>query len=475
MSYLAFRIGTKILRVSAPLLLILALSFAPIGVSSATAKSWVGLGTFLTFLVAFLAYVRFRSRCVLLPGIVVWIGLAAWLGTSFLNVNPTPYIFGLIPIPFLVLLLPKVWTYFTPPGAKSGDKCLRHVMRDDGFCDTCGVRLSAPRAIENFGPWGLVAVAAVTVLLLFASVPALAFVGGVPYNAVFTPHGVSHSVIDATPSGWQENSTTLQEFPGQDLYGVVNVYVPLAHPETKNYTVYFEVASILSYSTSLPVSSAPIGSAVVGWTWIRSEPVQIGPYQGHITTYTTSHDVMLSYQGKTQMLFMNNGTFDEYYVGLGFVRVFKNSNITADTTQFLGDIQTLWLPTFKVESSYSDWTGFLSETYDGAVSSSPFLLLVSSLGVMAWLSAQAWRRDERLDRFLTLSSVQSRDSWAIITRLFGRKNHTGTSLDLTNDGMLDQSGGSPSVVLKELEQRRLVTRRLIEEGSDIRLVWKTVE
>ena len=469
-SYVAFRIGTKVLRVMSPLLLILAFSFAPLGLFPTAAEPWVGIAVMWIYVVAFLAYTKFRLQSVLLPVVVAEIGLAMWMTANRFQFGLPSYLYALLPVPILVLLVPKARAFIMLPSAKPAGRCPGHTMQADGFCSTCGARLSAPAIKENFGPWGLLAVAGVTALLLFASVPVLAFVGGVPYDAVYTPQGNSNSAILATPSGWQLNSTTVQEFPGADLYAVVKVYVPLIHPETENYTVNYEVAA------GLPVSNAPSGGDIVGWNRTSNDFMQYGPYQGYLTTYTTSGRVMLSYQGRTQKLFANNGTFQEYYVGLGFVRVFKNSNVTADTSQFLGDITTLWLPAVNADVSYSTWTSFLSRTYDGAVFVTPFLLIVSSIGVMLWFFAQASRRDERLDQFLTLSPVQSQSSWSTLSLLLARKNHAGTPLDLAIDERRGESHDAEGIraSLESLEQQHLVRRFVAETGSDIVLVWKAV-
>jgi len=480
-SYVAFRIGTRVLRVMSPLLLILAFSFAPLGLFSAARQPWVGMGVVWIYLVAFLIYTRMRLQSMVLPAVVAGIGLAMWLTSNHIQNGLPSYLYVYLPVPLALLLIPKARAFIMLPGVKSAGKCPGHTAQPDGFCSTCGARLSAPTIRENFGPWGLLAVAGVTALLLFASVPALAFVGGVPYDAQYTPQGYSNSAIPATPSGWQVNSTTVQKFRA-DLYAVVKVYVPLVHPETENYTAYYEVAA------GLPVSSAPGGGEVAGWNRISNDFMQYGPYQGYLTAYTTSGRVMLSYQGKTQMLFVNGGSFREYYVGLGFVRVFKNSNVTADSSLFLGDIKTLWLPLVNAEVSYSTWTNFLGRTYDGAVFVTPFLLVASSIGVMLWFLARASKRDERLDRFLTLSSVQPQSSWSTLSLLLARKNHAGTSLDLANDEMRVQSrdsedigvslsspiarARSPSDTLMELEQRHLVRRVRVENGSDIISVWQ---
>jgi hypothetical protein len=174
---------------------------------------------------------------------------------------------------------------------------------------------------------------------------------------------------------------------------------------------------------------------------------------------------------------LGNNTVQERYVGLGFTRVFKNSNATADASQFVKDIDTLWLPAVNADAFDSTWTGFLGTTYDSAVFLIPLLLIVASIGAMSWFSVQVFRRDERFDRFLTLSSVQSQSSWWTLSLLLARKNRAGTSLDLAMDEMRVQSRAraralSLGATLERLEQQRLVKRLFAEAGSDIFLVWR---
>jgi hypothetical protein len=476
-SYFAFRIGTRILRVLSPLLLILALSFLPLGLFPASLERLVGVTVSWVYLVSFLVYTGLRAESARLPVLIAMTGLAAWqaalvtwLAANYLRFSQGFYLYALLPVPVLALLVPKVLAILRVPTAGSAGECPGHTTRGDGFCSTCGARVSAPKTPENVGSWGLLATGGVTALLLFASVPALVFIGGVPTYTTYTSQGYASSVIPPTPSGWQVNSTTLQEFPVSDLYAVVNVYVPLVHPETENYTVYYEVA------TSLPVSSIPNGGEVAGWNRTSNNFMQFGPYQGDVTTYTTAGRVMVSYHGRTQMSFVNDGTFQEYYVGLGFVRIFKNSNVTADASQFLGDITALWLPGVSTAVSYSTWTGFLGRTYDGAVFATPYLLVVSSIGVMSWLFVQASKRDDRLDRFLTLSSLQSQSSWSTLSLLLGRKNHAGTALGLASDEKQGGTHGAQEInaSLESLEQQHLVKSTFTEAGSDLALVWRTV-
>ncbi len=89
------------------------------------------------------------------------------------------------------------------------------------------------------------------------------------------------------------------------------------------------------------------------------------------------------------------------------MREFRNSNVTADTTQFLGDLNALWLPGITRDSSFSGWTDFLFTLDQGGVLASTFVLLASSVALIVWAAHRASLLDERLDRFLTMASAQT--------------------------------------------------------------------
>ena len=70
-----------------------------------------------------------------------------------------------------------------------------------------------------------------------------------PYDAYYSSHGYSGTVTPATPSGWQINSTAvyrecfgLKPQFAKDAYAIRQVYVPIYHPETENYTMYYELS-----------------------------------------------------------------------------------------------------------------------------------------------------------------------------------------------------------------------------------------
>jgi hypothetical protein len=185
---------------------------------------------------------------------------------------------------------------------------------------------------------------------------------------------------------------------------------------------------------------------------------------------------MLAYQGTTNMLFLDGGQFVNYYVGFGFSREFRNSNVSADTTQFLGDLNALWLPGITRDASFSGWTNFLYTLDQGGLLVTTFLLLTSSLALVAWAAYRASLLDEGLDRFLTIASAQTEESWSYLSSLLKRAHHAATGQELALGAGLSSPPETErlDLLLRELEQRRLVRRLLTERGRDIVSVWRTV-
>ncbi len=464
--YVAFRIGTGILRAMAPLLAIFAFSFFPLSLFPPQAESVIVLFSSGSLLLLFLAFVRLRVKTMIIPLAVVLLGLLAFY-SSPLPLGRQGYLGLLVPVPIALLIVPRIRSIVMLDKRTTVGTCREHHVLADGFCSICGSRLSLARTDENFGLWGLVAVAAVAGLLLFASVPALALIDGAPHDAYYTTRGYSATPTPPTPEGWQVNSTALYD-NDTNVYSVRQVYVPLFHPETKNYTLYYSVSN-----GTVPVSHGPGGGEIADWNITSNEFLQFGPFQGDLTVYSRSNLVMLAYNGRTNMMFLNGVAFQQYFVGLGVVREFKDMNVSSDTSRFLGDMNALWLPTITTDVSYSVWTSFLYAMFQGAQLLGPFLLLASSMGLMGWVAYRASRSDERLDKFLTLASVESEEHWSYLKRLLERTEQVGTGRDLA-PGAGDSTVEMQRIVasLRELEENHLLKRIHVERGADVVSVWK---
>ncbi|MDA4136366.1 MAG: hypothetical protein OK449_05120 [Thaumarchaeota archaeon] len=467
--YVAVRIGTGILRALAPLLAILVLAFPLVGFFAGVNDRLVVviLSSDLIF-VFFLVFVGLRMKAIIIPSVVVLLGLFAWYKSPFPLLGHQVDLLLLVPIPLVALLVPKIRRSVSLPNGAPALTCSEHSLLPDGFCSICGLKLARAKTTENFGPWGLVAVLAVAALILLASVPALVLVNNVPYDAHYSSSGYSATVTPPVPSGWQINSTTLYT-KETDSYAIKQVYVPLYHPETENYTMYYE----LSFGPL--VSHGPNGSDISNFKTGLSVLQQFGPFYGSLISYTAPGKVMLAYQGKTTMLFYNASSgFGAYSVGVGFVREFDNTNVSSDSSQFLGDLNALWLPAFTTDAAYSGWDNTLYALDQAALSLNSFLLLAASVMGMGWLAYRAGRSDDRLDRFLNLASAQPEEYWAYLSRLLNRSHRMGTGeeISLVSPGTQMSDTGRVDSSLRELERRRLVRRSLVERGADIVSVWR---
>jgi len=477
--YVGVRIGTGILKSLAPLLGILVLAVPPVGffLSSNDQEVVAFLSADLVFLL-FLTFVGLRLKSMIVPFAIMLLGLIARTETSFVLSGHQVDTAVFVPLPLLVLLVPRVRSFTFLPSRATAEACPGHHLLPDGFCSVCGSRLARPRTGENVGVWGLLAVLAVAALLIFTTIPALGLAGGIPYDAYYSSRGYSGTVIPPTPSGWQINSTAVYQSTSvsspqftNDAYAIKQVYVPLYHPETKNYTVYYELSALPT-----PYTNNSFGNDIPGWSRGPNNFTQVGPFQGHLTTYVASDRVMLAYQGQTSMLFIDGGLFVRYYVGFGLMREFRNSNVTADTRQFLGDMNALWLPGITKDSSFSGWTDFLFTLDQGGVLASTLLILASSVALIAWAAHRASLVDERLDRFLTRASAQTEQNWSYLSGLLKRAHHAATGQELASGVGLSSARETERLdtSLRELEQRRLVRRSLVERGRDIISVWMTV-
>jgi hypothetical protein len=466
--YVALRVGAGILRALSPLLAILALAFPAAGLVP------TGVDQLLFFLLSadlsfilFLSFAGLRLKAMAISVAILILGFLGWYGSAALIPNGAVILVLLIPSPLLFLAIPRVRRFMYLPAASPAIAHPDHRILANGFCSICGLKVSRAKVSDNFGLWGLLAVLGVAALILFSSVPVLAIVNNVPYDAHYTTSSYTRAVTPATPSGWQVNSTFF--YTNQNYsYAIRQVYVPLYHPETENYTMYYEL-SLLPL-----VSNGPSGGDIPDFNTTSTVDMQFGPFQGSLTVYSASGLVMLAYQGRTSMLFFTGSGFQEYNVGVGFVREFENTNMSSATSQFFGDLDALWLPAFTADVAYSSWASTLYALDQAALTLYPFLLLAASVMGMGWVAYRASRSDERLDRFLTLASAQPEEYWPYLSGLLNRSHRMGTGeeLSLAAPGTQMPDAERVDSSLRELERRRLVRRSLVERGADIVSVWR---
>ncbi len=456
-SYTAYRMGTRILMKAAPLFPIAALSF-PASVSPTPLAPVLFL---VQAVLALLLYLGPRFRSFLMLSSVLCMGLIGWL-FPVLEVGaldmPT---WLLVPLPLLLAITPRFGHLQSTPGEAQPPACDKHEVGPSGYCFVCGRRVSKPSAGEAVGGWGLVAVAGVVALLLLADLPALTFAAA-PYDSHFLARGSSAAVTPVTPAGWQVNSTVYSNFTRSQPYAVEQVYVPLQHPEVKNYTVFYAVA------LTNPSTGAP-GGEVPGWGIVWNNFTKLGPLEGYLTAYRSASGTMMVYSGHTTMAFVRNSTFQNFDVGVSFVRTYKDQNVAADSLGFLGDLNSVWVPTLQLDQSYSGWTSFLRSTYTGAVFVLPFMLILATALLMAWVAYRARKADRELDgrlrRAFTLDTAQWNDAALLLaaTEFYGGSNGL-----LRGSEAIDH----PFDIVTTLRTAGLAKPIFAEAGDSLVLKWK---
>jgi hypothetical protein len=455
-AYLLYRVGTMVVKTIAPLALILMLSY-PVALSGN--EDYVLIYAGLTLL-AFLVYAKVKPRTLLMPGAFVGLGLVAWFHPAFVVGSQTVFTWFLVPLPAAALVISRVRSFGLIPRVSSAPCSSAHEANGKGYCVLCGRRVGPPKTWEHFAPWGLITVVGVVALMLVGSVPVLALSNGVPSDSVYTVNGVTSTPVPVTPAGWEVNSTHLFQYNYSEPYAVENVYVPVYHPEVKNYTMYYEVA------TGTPISAAPSGGEIPGWGRLWNNFTFFGPFYGYLTAYQNPSGTMLTYSGTTTMTLFGPSGFQNYNVGVSFVREFKNFNAGNDSAQFIADISLLWLPAVSNSVYYSTWTAFLSSTESGANFTVPFLEVVFSSFLIAWAAYRARLSDMRLDDFVRRASRLSEGAWLATMRLLSLPRRTGTGFELVT------GTNGPTTVIRELQDTRVIRERFVESGDGLILAWK---
>jgi len=465
-SYASFRIGTSLVRALAPLLLVFAVfSYMPFWLFSSINAYQLLLVCWAAVGLAIFKFSNFRLRSLPIPIVMVSLTLAIWNYSVVLGRHLPLYAFLAPTVLLLPLAVPAVRRLSLPPAPSSDNTCSRHHLLENGFCSSCGRKIGPSLRRENLGIGGLLALVIVGALLLFSTVPVLSIRGGTPHDSFYSPQGSTGVVTPVTPAGWQVNSSAILHTDNGSVYEVKQVYVPINQPELKNYTMYYDI------SPKVPITGIPTGD-ISGWTRLPSQYTSVGPFQGDLGSYTESGATLLIYNGRTQMSFLNGSEFATYYVGISFVREFKNVNVAADTTQFLGEINAVWIPGFTSDLYFSSWTYFLSSILVDTQAVVPFFLIVSSTLGLGWLAYRAALSDERLSRFLTIAGTLAEERWLCLYALLQAKRHAGIGLEVAR--ATGRAEGDPEVdeSLSILEKKRLVRTTLTERGGDLFLVWK---
>lgn len=460
-SYICFRFDSRILKTLGLPLLMLGLAFPLPQLLQAIGYD-LAIVYILVVAIGFsLLSAGIGLRTVLMSGLVGGLSVVYLLGPGYWIL---PY---LIPLGFL-LLVPSALHERKKLniGGTFGGGTEAHQV-EDGFCILCGRKMRSASRPVHFGLVGLVATLVVVYAIFSFQVPTLSYGGVTPVSDIYTRTGVTSTGIPQAPAGWVANSTTSLKTAG-DLYSEEIVYVPSYHPETANYTLYFELSN-----ASTPITNS--WSEQPTWNFNGSVPLQVGSLSGHLLTYTSNARVMLLYAGNHQLYFQDGGNFPVLLIGMSIVRQFDASSVSEARSTFISDLNTLFVPQLGTYNQQSIWTDFLSKFVYAFQGLQTYLLLGSLSLVIAWGAYRALLYESLQQRFMTETSELNEAEWKKLSRLLGQSKRSRTGFEIARlAGPEGQEARTNETLafLRRLEQVGVLRRVITERGSDVLLLWK---
>lgn len=398
-------------------------------------------------------------RLLVLPAFIVAFGaLYAWLAPGTLS-----FLILFIPGSLIILWIPKIGSLLQVSPVKPR-RCEFH--RDptgDGFCISCGHRFSSPKNTVPSGMLGLLLTITILAMLLSVQVPLLGFNGSSVTDNMYSYMGTSSTVIPPTPTGWLINSTVPLSEPG-DVYAAKLVYVPISQPETKNYTLYFEL------SPTTPYLIQGGWGDIQGWNRTQ-QPLVLGDFIGNMISYTSSNGFIFIFEGQTQWRFANGLNFEDLSVGVSFERNFTSGiNDSTASSQLIQDIDSLFVPLFNTLAYHSSWDDFLyraSLTLDGL--SGLVLIALSAGGILTGMYFMKGS-DEKLSGFQTRSSELDDGDWSLVSILLKNGSLTTPEIE-SNLTICDSPKKNLEERLDFLKKTRMIQLKFIERKSEILLGW----
>jgi hypothetical protein len=460
-------LDTRFMRLTAPLLAMFAFLLPFPLVHGLPRPPEFPLYVPIVFVALFAVYLRTSPKSMLLPALVAGAGALYWL-------FPAYWLLACAPLLCLALLAPKRLRIHEQLPGGGPRPCALHGEPGTlalGFCSMCG-RKSATERRAHLGVVGLAIVLLTIYALAVTQIPALSLNAGVPTNNLYSPRGVTSAPIPPTPAGWLVNSSTRLVEKG-DAYAVKQVYVPSYHPETENYTLYYELSPGVT-----PITNS--WTAMPGWNQSSAVSPALPPMQGRIITYVSHvspHPILLVFVGSSQLYFSNGTTFEPLFVGVSVTREFQGTTVANATSEFTNDLQALFLPTLNSETYASSWTNYFFRVSQTATAVEGLLALVSSTGLIFWGTYRVELSDTKLDGFVTAASGVDDEDYSLLAGQMaaGRAYRTGNRIaDMAGVGQ-DNKQGLRRIYhsLQNLERSGLIKRTLVETGPDLTLEWKT--
>lgn len=469
-SYVLLRSDTRLMRLLWPLFVLLGvvplstLLVGPVGYPISGAMITLAMfGLFEAFLSKSIENTKENLRLLGLPALVIILSSCYW----FLSLGTTTLLIILVLIPgsLLLLLVPKLGRKLQFSRVLLPAVCPGHKDTiGNGFCSICGKKFVSSKNVTSSGLVGLAIAIILLGVLLTTQIPLLTL-GASPHITTFSYSGVATSVIPSAPSGWLVNGSTVLNESG-DLYAIKQVYVPAYHPEVKNYTLYFALAS--NHPATVALGDIPgFGRG--------SQDLSLDGYSGELITYNASNSAIVAFTGETSFTFASGSKFLVLDEAVTYIRNFTGVNSTAADSQVVSDLNSIFLPVLQSQNTPQSWADFFDRASATMNALSGILVLILTSSCIFAVTFVLKQSDYKVDTLETRSSNLDDNEWQVLSSILAR----GRPLTTLEIGARKSRGDKQrdlwrdlEQILRNLDEKHLVRSTLFERGSETFSGWQ---
>ncbi|MDG6994402.1 MAG: hypothetical protein JRN52_00650 [Nitrososphaerota archaeon] len=479
-AYLVLRFDKRLLLTLSPLFAIAGVAFVPAVTEGLLGHTISGAYTALLYVGLFALFEGNQLRPLLIPGVTSFLGLVYWLVPKIGEFS----LYGLPKLSILVLIVPLIpllyffeqfRNTFRPIAERTPLVCESHSSSEDGgtkpffaslFCPNCGRRVHSPDKLSKTTLGSLLFTLGILLALFFVQVPLLTMQASSPYLSQTSYSGLNSIPMAQPPAGWLVNTSSIVR-SSNEIYAIEQNIVPSYHPESANYSVYYEISSSRLPQTELwnPPSNYNVTKSVFS----------LGPFSGYVYDYSFYGSSMMVFSGTTMMTFLTQGHFQSADVRLSIVRLYGDAGAnTSSSANFQSEIDLLFLPVLQTETEYSAWSSYFFSLQSDFLSIDSIVIAIMVMGVLFSSIRFIVRSDAKTDGYLRNVSGLGEDELSFLTRLHkspGIKTFQEIQALLAG-GLLVTSSTELRSILGRLEKRKLMNRVLFERDSEVVLGWR---
>jgi hypothetical protein len=462
LSYVLLRFETKTAQALSPLFLMAA--FLPIPFSSAvmgfSIALWAPFFAATDLIVFYSVYMRFSRSSIVISSTMAALSVFIW----FVPVL-SPFAVSVL---FIAVVLghDRVRRVLGEESKKIVTTCHYHNQASkDGFCYVCGLKIgNHTRLSWNIG--GLVIMLLIVLAVVQVHIPLLALQNGNAQISTLTYFGWQNDTIPTTPTGWLRYYEAPNTVSG-DIFSNTEILVPAFHPESKNYTITYEVSS------TQPVYMSSLKSAP-GFNW-TSQLYNIGGTQGHIIVGLGPRFNVITFTTSTGLLFVNSSDFVTETTGLTIERQFSEGNLTQEMSGFVSDASSI-LASAGAQASGGRWTAWAESVLYALFTAANFVLALLTVGVISLVTyALLWVNRKHL-KAIQQSSNLAKTDWALLSLMYMQKKSRAVGGEIAKfAGPTAYSSEFLERVAKSfasLEHQGLLKGVLLMDRDELRMTWK---